>query len=106
MTVKKPRAAWHPPVYNKPDHRAIQAIAEGTASPEEQRRALDWIINNACGTYDEPFRPGDGDTVTYMLGRRSVGLAIVKLIKLKVNIIKIIQTLEKFRTPGVLCMNA
>ena len=84
------RELWHPPDYVKNDIRAIQSISayasgerEEPPSPQDCERALDWIINRACGTYDEPFRPGDGDVVNYMLGRRSVGLAIVKLMKLK-----------------------
>lgn len=79
------RERWHPPVYEKEDIRAIQALASGTASETDQRRALDWIVNHAAGTYDEPFVPGQQDAVNYMLGRRSVGLAIVKLLKLKVE---------------------
>ncbi len=99
--MKKPRQVWHPPDYDpKVDVRAVQAIAAwAAAEPDENgvvlaepptsrdcKIFLDWIINEACGTYDEPFRPGDGDTVTYMLGRRSVGLAIVKLMRLKPEI--------------------
>lgn len=53
------------------------------ASEGEQKRALDWIINSAAATYDEPFRPGEPDVVSYVLGRRSVGLAIVKMLHLK-----------------------
>lgn len=83
---RRPRENWHPPVYEKEDVRAIQALANGTASDTDQRRALNWIINTAASTYDEPFRPGGADTVNYMLGRRSVGLAIVKLIKIKAEI--------------------
>ena len=92
--AKPKREAWHPPsfdendrgfpgTYSKADIRAIQALAEGTAGEFEQRRALNWIINHACLTYDEPFHPGQPDVRDYLLGRRSVGLAIVKLIKLK-----------------------
>lgn len=77
------REHWHPPDYSKEDVRAIHALAEGTAGESDQRRALNWIINVAAATYDEPFRPGMPDAVNYMLGRRSVGLAIVKLMKLK-----------------------
>lgn len=87
------REIWHPPLYEKADIRAIQALAEYAAgtgappSPTECMRALDWIINTAASTYDEPFRPGHPDVVAYMLGRRSVGLAIVKLTKLKPGIL-------------------
>ena len=80
------REIWHPPVYEKADIRAIQALAQGNASEQDQKRALGWIINTAASTYDEPFRPGSPDAVHYMLGRRSVGLAIVKLMKLKPEI--------------------
>ena len=80
------RENWHPPTYEKEHVRAIQALAQGNATEQEQRAALDWIINVAAATYDEPFRPNSQDAVNYMLGRRSVGLAIVKLIKLKPEI--------------------
>lgn len=72
-----------PGTYTKADIRAIQAVAAGNAGESDQRRAIEWIINHACLTYDEPFRPGQPDVRDYLLGRRSVGLAIVKLIKLK-----------------------
>ena len=77
------REQWHPPPYEKEHIRAIQALAQGNATEQDQRTALDWIINIAAATYDEPFRPGQPDVRDYMLGRRSVGLAIVKLTKLK-----------------------
>ncbi len=77
------REIWHPPLYTKEVTRAVQALAQGTAGPGDQQRALKWIIETACLTYDEPFRPGTPDVIDYMLGRRSVGLAIVKLIKLQ-----------------------
>ena len=80
---KPKREAWHPPLYTKEDVRSIQALAQGTAGEADQRRALQWIIEKACLTYDEPFRPDSSDVVNYMLGRRSVGLAIVKMLKLK-----------------------
>jgi len=98
MPQAKPRKreAWHPPsydehergypgTYGKADMRAMQALADGTAGEYEQRRALNWIINHACLTYDEPFQAGRPDVSSYLLGRRSVGLAIIKLIKLKVE---------------------
>lgn len=85
---RQPREIWHPPPYYLDDIRAIQALASGSASAAEQKRALDWIINVAAQTYDEPFVPGQEDVRAYMLGRRSVGLAIVKLIKLKPGIFR------------------
>lgn len=86
------RELWHPPLYEKADTQAIQHLALYAEGKEKQppsaetvRRALDWIIHQAAATYEEPFRPGASDTVFYMLGRRSVGLAIVKQMKLKIG---------------------
>jgi hypothetical protein len=95
------REIWHPPTYSTADIRAIQALAlfaksaefppepgEEVAPPSaaEVKRALDWIITKAAATYDEPFQAGQPDVRDYMLGRRSVGLAIVKLMSLKPGI--------------------
>ena len=78
---------WHPaPLPDKATHRAVQALAQGDAGPEDQKRAIRWIIEEAAMTYDEPFRPGMPDAVNYVLGRRSVGLAIVKCINTRINI--------------------
>jgi hypothetical protein len=82
----KSKEYWHPPAYEDLDVRAMQALAAGDASETEQQRALQWIIEQACAVYDEPFRPGDPSVVNYMLGRRSVGLAIIKLMKLSQEI--------------------
>jgi hypothetical protein len=49
----------------------------------EVKRALDWIILHAAQTYDEPFSPGQPDVANYVMGRASVGRAIIKLSKLK-----------------------
>jgi hypothetical protein len=59
---------------------AIKALATGTANAGQQKRALDWIITKACGTYDMSFRPGaDGERETaFAEGKRHVGLQIVK----------------------------
>lgn len=95
MTVRKP---WLPPPYEQRDVRAVQALAQyamgaerpfppgeepPVPSPQDVKCALDWIIKTAAGTYDEPFEAGQPDVVNYMLGRRSVGLAIVKLMSLR-----------------------
>ncbi len=78
-----PRKPWHPPGYDARDVRAIQALARGEAGPDDQRRALDWIVHRAAQTYDEPFYAENARVTDYVLGRRSVGLALVKLIRLK-----------------------
>lgn len=60
---------------------------EEVPTAQDCKRALDWIVHVAAATYDEPFRPGQQDAVNYMLGRRSVGLAIVKMLTIKPEMI-------------------
>jgi len=81
-------APWRPAGYEDADIAAWQAIARGAATPDQQKRALTWLIEKAAGTYDLSFRPGpqegERDTV-FAEGRRFVGLQIVKLLKLKIG---------------------
>lgn len=79
---------WLPAKYTLADAQAIQSLERGEATPEQQKRALNWIIDNAALTYDFPYRPtGDRDT-SLACGRMFVGQQIVKLIKLNLNKIK------------------
>ena len=66
------------------DVGAMKALARGDASPDQQRRAINWIINNAAMTYQDTYAPPDSD---YYQGRRSVGLQIVKLINMPVDVL-------------------
>lgn len=97
------REVWHPAPYNLAEHRAIQTLAiyaQGAErpwppgeeppvpSPQDVKRALDWIIYEAAKTYDNGFVPDDpnGHIAAYIDGCQSVGQQIVKLTKLKVDI--------------------
>lgn len=66
------------------DTAAIKALAAGTADQWQQQRALNWIINSVCGTYDQPFRPGaEGQRDTdFACGKQFVGQQIVKHINM------------------------
>jgi len=66
--------------HDVPDLSALQALAAGAASPEQQRRALDWIIKQGAATYDQTFVPGDASASAFFEGRRFVGLTIVTLL--------------------------
>lgn len=90
--VVSKRQIWHPPEWDKADAIALQTLAAYASGAEalppsaaQCQRVLDWIVYKAASTYDEPFRPGQPDVRDYMLGRRSVGLAIVKLLKIKIG---------------------
>lgn len=83
--MKKPATQpWHPAPYEEADVYAIKALVAGVASEGQQKRALDWIVNTLCGTYDQPYRPGDGgdrDTV-FACAKMHIGQQIVKLTKI------------------------
>lgn len=82
-------APWKPAGYEPADAAAIQALAKGSASPDQQKRALKWIINTGARTYDLSYRPGEEgrrDT-DFAEGRRSLGLQLVMLVNLKLGMI-------------------
>lgn len=79
------REPWHPAAWEPADVGAIQALHRGDASPDQQRRALKWIIESAAMTYDEAFVPGQPDVKDFLLGRMNVGKQIVKCLKINLN---------------------
>ena len=84
MATKQGDRSWIPAPWELADASAIQAMANGTANPEQQKRALKWIIEAAAGTYEMSYRPGGEDgrrDTDFAEGRRMVGNQIVKLIK-------------------------
>lgn len=79
---------WKPPYYEIEDAGAIQALLRGDAQAHQQQRALAYIIETLCGTYDMSFRPnGDRDTC-FAEGKRFVGNQLVKLAKLNLSKLK------------------
>lgn len=90
MTARTPKipSAWHPAKWETADAAAIQALMRGDARPDQQQRAMYWIVECASGAYQTSYRPGgeegrrDSD---FAEGRRSVGLQIVKLSKINLN---------------------
>ena len=81
-----------PPVFEAQDVRALQALDRyardgdeaGIPQPEDCRRALDWIINEASGYYKLTDR-ADATLEPKLEGRRHVGMYIVALLKLSVG---------------------
>lgn len=78
-----PPPACSPAPYTDLDIQSIQAIAAGVASAGQQKRALDWIINSACGAYELSYRSGDPHETSFAEGRRFSGLQIVKMLRLR-----------------------
>lgn len=63
------------------DAHALRALDAGTASPEQQKRALKWILTRACqiGDPNGPWRETDRDTA-FACGRLYVGKQIGRLL--------------------------
>lgn len=83
-------APYVPPAADLPTIHAWKALARGDASEDQQKRAIDWLVNVCAGTYDMSFRPGfDGDrNTTFAEGRRFVGSQVVKLINMPSEIME------------------
>lgn len=89
MTVKPGKIAPIPvPKWEKADAYAIQALERGEATPDQQRRALAWIVNSACQTYDFCDKPESDRLSAIFDGRRFAGLQVVKLIKINLSLLK------------------
>ena len=76
-------AAYVPAPYEPADHGAIKALAAGVANEGQQKRALKWIIETVCATYDQSYRPDSERETVFAEGRRYVGLTLVKAVHLK-----------------------
>lgn len=60
---------------------ALQALEKGEATSEQQIKALKWIVEKLCGTYDLSYRPDSSRDTDFALGKQFVGLQIVRFIK-------------------------
>lgn len=74
---------WKPPKYEDSDVAAIQALANGEANEGQQQRALTWIIEELCKTYDLSYRPKSQRDTDFAEGKRYVGTQLVTMTKLK-----------------------
>ena len=81
LTNAPPLPAWQAAPFDHLDQQALQALAEGKANEDQQRRFLDWFIR-ATGVKSNPYRPGaDGARDTdFACGKRFVGDQFVGII--------------------------
>lgn len=86
---KKPEhaAPWLPVEYASKLQcvHALRAIAAGTATADQQKDFLKFLIEDVCHTYDLSFRPGNPEDTIFAEAKRFVGLTLVKLIKIKLG---------------------
>tara|TARA_Y100000114_G_C11498766_1_gene203357 strand:- start:123 stop:407 length:285 start_codon:yes stop_codon:yes gene_type:complete len=80
--ARKPREAGTAPAQiTYADVMAMKALAAGTANEGQQKRALDWIINQACRRYAWPYEADPRET-DINLGRMRVGMSIIDLVEM------------------------
>jgi len=84
--MKAPEGApWAPVEYEDADIGAFKSLVLGEATEEQQRRALKFIVEEICKTYDLSYRPDSERDSAFAEGKRFVGLQIVKLTKLNLS---------------------
>lgn len=71
--------------YDESVTSALKALERGDATADQQRRALDWIIQIPCATYQTTFVPGAPDQSAMLQGRQFAGQMIVKQLKFTVK---------------------
>lgn len=76
---------WKPADYDIPDVVAIQALHRGDADKDQQQRALKYLIETLCGTYDLAYRPASPRDTDFALGKAWCGQQIVKLLHINVR---------------------
>lgn len=86
--MSKIAPVWFRCDYDVADAAAIQALQAGTATEQQQQRALAWIVNTAAATYEVAWDPDNERATSFEAGRRFVGLQIVKLLKINTAILR------------------
>jgi hypothetical protein len=83
---RKPGARPHTPSpCDAQDVYALKALAAGSASEGQQKRVLNWILNQCCGVPDNTYYPESERDSVFASGKRFVGLEIVALINMPTN---------------------
>ena len=64
------------PDYTEADVQALKALQRGSATADQQQRAIAFIINTVCGTYDCASRRNERET-NLALGKQRAGQHLV-----------------------------
>jgi hypothetical protein len=89
MTVtRKASPQIAPAKWEEADVGAIQALNRGDATEYQQKRALRFIIESICLTYDQPFSEVSERLTDFACGRMFCGQQIVKMTNLDLKNLK------------------
>ena len=75
-----------PAPFEEADVYAVQALFTGTANDGQQKRAVKWILEEACKVKDLPWVAGglEGQRATdFANGRKFAGHQILKMLELR-----------------------
>lgn len=65
------------PTFTEADVHSIRAFLAGTATPDQQRRAAKFILEDICHIFDSPYIESGVDRDSFvMMGRHQVGVLI------------------------------
>ena len=64
------------------DIGAAKAMLAGEATPDQQKRFVAWLVNNACGYNEVAWEPDNSHATSFEAGRRFVAVQVIKLTKL------------------------
>lgn len=76
------KLAHMPPLYERSHVAAFQALAHGTAEPQQQKIAMAYLLGTLCRVQDISYRPDSDRETVFAEGRRFVGQQIMKLFQL------------------------
>lgn len=73
------------PLFTEADVHAIRAVIAGTATGDQQRRAMRVILEDVCHIFDSPYVADGADRESFvMMGRHQVGVIITSTQTLRV----------------------
>lgn len=67
-----------PAAYDREVLYAFRALFDGKANDGQQKRAMEWLLLNACHIGTSSFSATDRDTA-FLEGQRSIGLQVARL---------------------------
>lgn len=83
----KPAPASEPAKFVEADVSSMQALFGGVANEGQQKRAVAWILESACGIGQWPYREDQRET-DIALGRQFVAHQIVGLTKVNLSALR------------------
>ena len=67
------------------DASAVQAVFNGTADEDQQRRAMRWLLEGACRIHETSFSPDNDRMTIFHEGQRFVGKQIAEMLRTDVR---------------------